>query len=233
MNDLNGYELSHQWFDFSFENPDVIKPTHTALYFFIIEHCNRLGWKQKFGLPRQMAMDAIGIKNHRTFSKTFDDLVNWGFVEVHEKSKNQYSANVIAIVKNTKAHTKALTKATHKHIQKQSMGIVCIDKLYNKDITNNKETEKQESLPVENTLTYHEQMAEYARKYGAMDGLTSSEIEASITKRGSDDWEKPHGSTLKRITQTNIRHDMLHHKRNGWLKREVQTETTYDAGAMN
>jgi hypothetical protein len=82
-------------------------------------------------------------------------------------------------------------------------------------------------------LTYHEQMAEYARKYGAMDGLTSNEIEAYITKRGSDDWEKPHGSTLKRITQTNIRHDMLHHKRNGWLKREAQTETTYDAGAMN
>jgi len=93
--------------------------------------------------------------------------------------------------------------------------------------------EPQKTLPVENTLTYHEQMAEYARKYGAMDGLTSSEIEAYITKRGSDDWEKPHGSTLKRITQTNIRHDMLHHKRNGWLKREVQTETTYDAGAMN
>ena len=26
------YSLSRQWFDWSFENPDLIKPSHTALY---------------------------------------------------------------------------------------------------------------------------------------------------------------------------------------------------------
>ena len=35
-----------------------------------------------------------------------------------EKSMNQYSSNIIAIVKNTKAHTKALDKALQKHIPK-------------------------------------------------------------------------------------------------------------------
>ena len=40
---MTGYELSRDWFDFCFENPDKVKPTHAALYFFAIEHCNRLG----------------------------------------------------------------------------------------------------------------------------------------------------------------------------------------------
>ena len=128
MAQLSGYELSKDWFDFSFENPELINPTHTALYFFAIEHCNRLGWKEKFGMPTQMAMDAIGVKNWRTYSKAFNDLVEWGFFKLIEKSKNQYSATVIAIVKNTKANTKALTKARQKHVQKHSSGIAVIDK---------------------------------------------------------------------------------------------------------
>lgn len=128
MPELSGYELSRDWFEFSFENPDLINPNHTALYFFAIEHCNRLGWKPKFGLPTQMAMDAIGIKNWRTYSRAFNDLVDWGFLKLHQKSKNQYSATVIAIVKNTKAHTKAYTKATQKHLQKHSKSIAVINK---------------------------------------------------------------------------------------------------------
>ena len=127
----SGYELSKDWFDFSFENPELINPTHTALYFFAIEHCNRLGWKEKFGMPTQMAMDAIGVKNWRTYSKAFNDLVEWGFFKLIEKSKNQYSATVIAIVKNTRANTKALTKARQKHVQKQSSSIAVIDKPIN------------------------------------------------------------------------------------------------------
>lgn len=48
-----------------------------------------------------------------------------------EKSKNQYSATIIALVKNTKASTKALDKAMLKHGQKQVQGTVCIDKPIN------------------------------------------------------------------------------------------------------
>lgn len=122
MKELNGYDLSREWFDFAFENTDIISPLHTAIYFFCIEQCNRLGWKSKFGLPTQMAMDAIGVKNWRTYNKAFNELVNWGFIKVIQKSKNQYSATVIALVKNTKAHTKALTKAMQKH-SKSTVGI--------------------------------------------------------------------------------------------------------------
>jgi hypothetical protein len=122
-NQINGYELSRDWFDFCFENPELIKPNHSALYFFAIEHCNRMGWKSKFGFPTEMAKEAIGIKNYRTYTNTLSDLVNWGFIKMVEKSRNQYSANIIAIVKNTIATTKALDKARSKHGRKQGRGI--------------------------------------------------------------------------------------------------------------
>lgn len=153
-NELSGYELSKDWFDFCYENPEKINPNHTAMYFFIIEHCNRLGWKEKFGLPMQMTKDAIGIKNYRTFSNTFNDLVEWGFIKLVEKSKNQYSANIVAIVKNAKAHTKALSKAMQKHLQKQVHGIVCIDKHINQELLN----KGTETLENENDLPLGYQM---------------------------------------------------------------------------
>jgi hypothetical protein len=134
---MDVFKLSRNWFDFCFENPEKISPNHSAIYFFSIEHCNRLGWKQKFGFPSQMAMEAVGIKNWRTFIKAFNDLVSWGFLKLIEKSKNQYSANVIAIAENTKANTKALDKALQKHSQKHYKSIVSIDI---------QETNKQETI---------------------------------------------------------------------------------------
>jgi hypothetical protein len=112
---MNGYELSRNWFDWSFENPELISPTHTAIYFFAIEHCNRLGWKDKFGFPSQMAMDAIGVRKHHTFAKHFQDLVDWGFITLIQKSKNQYSANIISLISAKPKNGKALDKALMKH----------------------------------------------------------------------------------------------------------------------
>ena len=129
MTKLSGYELSRAWFDFSFTNPELINPNHSALYFFAIEHCNRLGWKSKFGLPTTMAMEAIGIKSYKTYKKTLTDLIEWGFIVMVQKSTNQYSANVIALVKNTKAQTKALDKAMAKHTTKQGEYIKTIEPL--------------------------------------------------------------------------------------------------------
>jgi len=145
-----GYELSRAWFDFAFENPEKITPNHTALFFFAIEHCNRLGWKEKFGFPMEMAKNAIGIKNYRTYSNAFNDLVDWGFFVMHQKSLNQWSANIIALAKNTQANaeanttapTKALDKAMQRHLQshsqKQRIGSVGIDKqIHNNTVTIN------------------------------------------------------------------------------------------------
>ena len=139
---MNSYELSRNWFDWSFENPEKINPNHSALYFFIIEHCNRLGWKEKFGLPTTMAKESIGIRSYNTYIKTLNDLVNFGFIKLIEKSKNQYSSNIIALSNFNKATDKALDKALVKHGTKQRESISSI----NKQETINKELNFKEKL---------------------------------------------------------------------------------------
>ena len=140
---MNSYELSRVFVDFSFENPTKIKPNHYALYFFAIEHCNRLGWKKEFGLPTTMVMEAVGIKSYNTYIKSFNELVSFGFFELIERSKNQYSANIIALSNYDKALNKALDKALIKHGTKQrestEQSIDSIDKQINNKQINNKQ----------------------------------------------------------------------------------------------
>ena len=130
---MNSYDLSRKWFDWTFENPERINPNHTALYFFIIEHCNRLGWKEKFGLPTTMAKEAIGIRSYNTYINTLNDLVQFGFVKLIEKSKNQYSSNIVALSNFDKAHDKALDKALIKHGTKQRESTDSINKQETKE----------------------------------------------------------------------------------------------------
>ena len=126
MNDY--FKLVRNFWDFAFDNPEKIKANHCALYCFIVEHCNRLGWKSKFGLPTTMAKDAIGIRSYNTYIQTLNDLVNFGFIKLVEKSTNQYSSNIIALSNFDKATSKALDKAFIKHDTKQRESISSIDK---------------------------------------------------------------------------------------------------------
>jgi hypothetical protein len=130
---LTQYELSRSYWDFAFENPEKVTPSHAAMFFFAIEHCNRLGWKDKFGLPTSMVLEAIGMKSYNSYKKYFDDLVLWGFIKVYEYSKNQYSSNIIALSSALSKNDKALVKAIVKHASKQSESTGSIDK----PITNN------------------------------------------------------------------------------------------------
>lgn len=130
-----GYNLSRQWFDWCFENPEKVKPNHIALYFFIIEHCNRMGWKRKFGLPTTMAKDAIGIRSYHTYINTLNDLIEWGFIILVEKSTNQYSSNIVALANFDKAHSKAYDKALTKHMSKQVQSTCQSISSINKHIT--------------------------------------------------------------------------------------------------
>ncbi len=106
------FKIYRNFWDFAFENPEKIKPSHIAIFCFAVEHCNRLGWKEKFGFPTSMVMEATGIKDYSAYKKYFDGLVEFGMFEVIELSKNQYSSNIIALVENIKAHPKAHPKAT-------------------------------------------------------------------------------------------------------------------------
>ena len=158
---MNGYDLSRKWFDWCFENPEKIKPNHTALYFFAIEHCNRLGWKKKYGLPSIMTMEAIGIKSHHTYMNTFNDLEEWGFINVIERSRNQYSANIIALSNFDKALDKALIKHGTKQCQSTSESIDSIDKPITNKQTNQVTKEQRE-------LTFREQVAQHTTYESSM-----------------------------------------------------------------
>lgn len=148
--EINGYQLSRDWFDFCFENPDLINPSHTAIYFFAIEHCNRLGWKEKYGFPTQMTMDALGIKKHQTYIKYFNDLIEWGFIRLIQKSSNQYSANIISLQiakpKNGKASGKALDKAFIEHAAKQGSTNGQSKDSIDKQITSKQRTKNKEPI---------------------------------------------------------------------------------------
>jgi len=110
------FELSRRYWDFAYDNPELVTATHAALYFYAIEVCNRLGWKDKFGLPSENSMSALGIKNHHTYNRYFNDLVKWGFFKLVEKSKNQHSANIIAMPKNSTPLGMAPSKALDRMI---------------------------------------------------------------------------------------------------------------------
>ena len=113
---INGYELSRNWFDFANDNISKLRPIHTALYFSIVEQCNTLGWPQEFGLPSAMTMHLIAISSYKNYYGALNDLIEFGFITMVSRSKNQHTANVVSLskkyigkklghVKNTEAST--------------------------------------------------------------------------------------------------------------------------------
>ena len=146
---MNGYEFSRSWFDFSFVNPGKVKPVHTAIYFFAVERCNRLGWKEEFSFPTDLAMEALGIKNYKTYIGALQDLEEWGFIKWVQRSRNQYTANIIALVESTEAPPKALDTALSAHSPKHVRSIASINKQLNHKPINHKTLFKKPFLEIE------------------------------------------------------------------------------------
>lgn len=107
---INGYTLSRTWFDFVFETTETVTPIHAALYFWIIDLANRLGWKENFSLPTGYTMEAIGLKSYRSYKNALTDLIRWGFIELKAKAYNQHTATVVALVLKAKAEQKQRQK---------------------------------------------------------------------------------------------------------------------------
>lgn len=153
MEKMTAFDYTRIWFDFVYENPDLASGNHTAVYLWQIELCNRLGWPEKFGSPTKESMNSCGIKSYNTYIKCLRELLEWGFIKMVKESKNQHTANVIALSKFDKAQYKALDKALIKHRTKQVQSTIQSDSesddsvikpLNNKtDKPTNKETNKQ------------------------------------------------------------------------------------------
>lgn len=143
---MNIFNIYRSFWNYAFENPEKIKPTHIAIFSFAVEHCNRLGWKKKFGLPTSMVMEAIWIKSYASYKKAFDELIDFWLIEIIEFSKNQYSSNIIALKEFDKAPTKALDKALQKHHTKHSQSTASINKQDNKEQINKEQINKEQEV---------------------------------------------------------------------------------------
>jgi len=189
-NELNSYELSRNFINFAFDNPEKISPNHYAIYFFAIEHCNRLGWKTKFGFPTMMACDAVGIKKPQTFIKYFNDLEDWGFIKVVERSKNQYSANIISLISATPKKGEAMDKARVKHAASKGQSNSPINKQVN-NITIEQEIDSSKLLTLFNSLLGKQAKVVNAKtktqiKQRLKEGYTKEDIVNAIRNASKD-----------------------------------------------
>jgi len=55
----------------------------------VIEHCNRLGWSKEFAFPSSYAMNYTGIATYKTYIKALNDLIEFGFIRMVKKTRNQ------------------------------------------------------------------------------------------------------------------------------------------------
>jgi hypothetical protein len=208
---MNVFALSRRWFDFCFKNPELIRPSHTAIYFFAIEHCNRMGWKRKYGFPTTMVMEAVGIKSYTTYKQTLDELVNWGFIQMVERTKNQFSSNIIALSFFDEAYVKAtdeaLDKALLKHASKQHQSIVSID------IQDNKETKEPKNTPERPTI-------EQCVQASQMSGFSKEQGEAYYHFRNANGWMVARGKDGNLFPIANWRSDMVMAISKGYLEKQ-------------
>lgn len=112
----NGYELSRKWFDFAFENTERVTSSHTALYLFLCEINNRLGWSESFQITAGECMAGMSCKSYNTYKKCLDNLIEFGFVKLIRKSMNQYQCNIIGLSNFDNTQYKSLAKALMNHL---------------------------------------------------------------------------------------------------------------------
>lgn len=108
---MNGYDLTRNWYNYKFSNPDKVKHIHSDLYFYTVDLWNRLGQKDKFGLPTGVTMESLNIGSYNTYKKAIADIIDFGFIKLVSDAKNQYQSKVIALSLNDEACDKALDKA--------------------------------------------------------------------------------------------------------------------------
>ena len=92
------FELIKNFYRWAEENPEKVKPYHWAIYLVAVEKCNQLGWKEKFGLPTYHVMEITGISSRRTYYKGLYELIDFGFLMIIQKAKNQHQSAVVSLV---------------------------------------------------------------------------------------------------------------------------------------
>jgi hypothetical protein len=183
---MNGYNLTRDWYDYKFDNPEKVKHVHSDLYFYIIDLWNRLGQKERFGIPTLVTMEAVGIKSYNTYKNTLNDLMSFGFVLLVSDSKNQHNSKIIALSKINKAQDKAQDKALDKaHTKAQDKALDTIVKQRNKET---KEQTNSEIPTIELFVSYALQQNEK---------INTDEVKYKYTSWIENGWKDGKGNEIK------------------------------------
>lgn len=203
MSEKNGYVYQRIWFDFSFENNDIVSPTHTAMYLWFVELNNRMGWSEKFASPASQTMSAIGLKSYNTYKKIFDELVGFGFINVITESKNQYTACIIALSNFDKALYKALDKALIKHTPKQHESTEQSIDSINKQETLNIETNNKSLFPLPEIVKSKKEKKQFIKPtqkevsdYFLINGFTDKSSQTAFKYYDTAEWKDSKGNQV-------------------------------------
>lgn len=145
---MNGYNLAHRFFDWAFSHREDFKPTVSALYFYLIEVCNKLGWKPEFSISSKECMEGMGVSGYNTYKQAFDTLCKHGFVKVLKKGCNSYQANIITLLNFDRVTNEVTDKAPTEYERSNEQSNGDIHKTYktNETIkTNSRNIEKQKN----------------------------------------------------------------------------------------
>ena len=97
MAEMTGYGLQKQFYEWLAETDEPVTSAHIALYHYIIQLCNRLGWKNPMDIDTPTGMLCSKIGTGRTYKATLIDLHLWGLVGIEFWTKNQHRAHRIRI----------------------------------------------------------------------------------------------------------------------------------------
>jgi len=234
---VNTYKISREWFDWCYDNPEKINPAHGIIYFFAIDQNNRFGWKEKFGFPALHAMEATGIKSKNTYYKAFNELVEWEFIKIVKKSKNQNTANIIsipAVLKFKSAHN-TLAKSTLDlaNIQREDTG-GNIDKQIKNKLLNQKQ-ERNNPLAFDFLKTeIHEELNIFVmqnkkevKKWGDLIDSFNDTIEIEVSKGKLDFKANQLFPRLKKYTRSWINNQEKSQKfsKNGNIKPTINRQS--------
>ena len=108
---ITGFSLTREWFEWAFDNHTKINPSHSAVYFFHVYLWNSLGGKKEFDSPNGQAMEGCGIRCIKSYTKTFNELVEFGFIRLVQAGSNKYKAKVVSLIKSKNKNEGTLAKS--------------------------------------------------------------------------------------------------------------------------
>lgn len=178
---MNGYNLTRRFFDWAFSHRADFKPTVSALYFYLIEVCNKLGWKPEFSISAKECMEGMGVSGYNTYKQAFDILCEHGFIKVLKKSCNSYQANIITLLNFDRVTDEVTNKVTdrvsdevtnkapteYERSNEQSNGDIHKTYKTNKTIkTNSRNIEKQKNSYAEFVTLTSDEYSKLVEEFG-------------------------------------------------------------------